>query len=289
MRAPDKTGAGKDAAAQGALLRSAREKRGLSVAEAARRVALSCDQVEQIENGGSDAFYSLGHKWLATRKYALTFGIALPDLPDLPEPAEDDERDAADAGTPLLSTGHDAPDNADAVRSPWRRMAMPAAVLLCTVIALSVSQAMLQQLEALLSVPTTAPAPAALALAPETRRTPEAADPLIDAGATATTPADCRETSEDDHAERWAPDRAKRRDLRLFLSSVAEADVCVIDADHTPTRLTLRPGVTAIVEGKPPYLLRSEHLPRLRIVFQGLQVTVPPAANAVRLFRAGAS
>lgn len=62
----------------------------------------------------------------------------------------------------------------------------------------------------------------------------------------------------------------------------------MIDAGRTATRLKLRPGITAIVKGKPPYLLRSPQLPRLRIFFQGLKVRVPKAGEALQLFRANA-
>lgn len=46
----------------------------MSIAEAARILTLSRAQVEQIEGGGSAAFYSPRHKLLAVRKYAATFG-----------------------------------------------------------------------------------------------------------------------------------------------------------------------------------------------------------------------
>ena len=69
----------------GTRLKQLRIERGLSVADAARLVTLSREQVEQIENGGLGAFYGARHKLLAVRKYAEGFGLTLEAL--LPKPA----------------------------------------------------------------------------------------------------------------------------------------------------------------------------------------------------------
>lgn len=70
----------------GTRLKQARVERGLSVIDAARRVTLSREQVEQIENGGLGAFYGARHKLLAARKYSDSFGIPLEDLMPPPPP-----------------------------------------------------------------------------------------------------------------------------------------------------------------------------------------------------------
>jgi len=74
----------------GTRLKQERIERGLSVNDAARMVTLSREQIDQIENGGSRAFYGARHKRLAARKYADAFGINLAEL--LPEvlPASED-------------------------------------------------------------------------------------------------------------------------------------------------------------------------------------------------------
>lgn len=79
----------------------------MSIVDAARRVALSYDQIEQIEHGGTNGFYSPRHKWLATRKYAQMPGIALPELPELP--ASDEQADAQAAQTGGRTRGSSCP------------------------------------------------------------------------------------------------------------------------------------------------------------------------------------
>ena len=76
---------GEEIAIDGTRLKQMRIERGLSVADAARLVTLSREQVEQIENGGLGAFYGARHKLLAVRKYAEGFGLTLEAL--LPAPA----------------------------------------------------------------------------------------------------------------------------------------------------------------------------------------------------------
>lgn len=266
--------------AHGAMLQRAREQRGMSIRDMARRVTLSYEQIEQIENGGTDAFYSPGHKWLATRKYALALGIALEDEPALAREA----RPEAAAGGELWDF-----DSADLPvdHGPRTGMVVPGVALLIAVVVLAVSYSMLKQLESVLPLPASAQMPvppvphADAATAPDSSSAATASAPDV-----AAPPAECALEPEAAAARRWAPAQARRNDTRLLLTSAAEAEVCVIDADQSPIRLKLRPGITTIVEGKPPYLLHSPQLPQFRIIFQGLKVKVPAATEAMHLFKA---
>ncbi len=284
---PDAEASAEPPGQQGALLRRERERRGLSLIDASRRVTLSCEQIEQIENGGTAAFYSADHQWLATRKYASVLGIALPDLPaQSGEPPSDAERDK---NAVLVRRGRAVGEGpARASRRLRRGITMTALTLGLAAIVLAVPYTMLQQLAAVLRIPagTTAAAGGEFAAAPATKRIPDRAEAPRNVLAATTPLEDCGLDGADERIERWAPEQASRHDTRLFLTSAAETDVCVIDAVQTLTHLHLRPGITAIVEGKPPYLLRSTQLHRLRIFFQGLKVRVKAAAGAVRLFRA---
>ncbi len=270
------------AEAQGALLRQERERRGLSLAQTARRATLSAEQIAQIEDGGTDAFYSPAHKRLALRKYATTFGMTLAGLPE-----GDIEPDAQPSGQ---LDGFCSTDRTIA-RRPRPRIGKPAIALLLGALVFWVAYMMLQQLAAALPwpAPVQAPVPATLSdpVAGSASAVAAVAPAVAAPSADEPAAADCKALADGEPVQRWEPGQAKRRDTRLFLGSTAETEVCIVDADNTSTRLKLTPGVTAIVAGQPPYLLRSAQLPQLRIFFQGLKVKVPAPAQALQLFRAG--
>ncbi len=124
----------------------------MQISEAAQRIALSSDQIEQIENGGADAFHSAGHKWLATRRYARILGI---ELADNSARAAEDESDARadDVLTKFGST--DRPMH----RRSRAGMVVPAVALLIAAVVLAVSYSMLKQLESVLPMPASVQVP----------------------------------------------------------------------------------------------------------------------------------
>ena len=71
----------------------AREKRGLSVQDLANLACLSTKQIQQIENGRRDAFYTPAIKFLAAKKVAVILNLEEQEafdlvLPNEPEPIE---------------------------------------------------------------------------------------------------------------------------------------------------------------------------------------------------------
>jgi len=67
---------------RGAVLKKAREAKGLTVAELASKLCFSVKQIEQLENGEKRHFYSLGIKATAAKKVADELGLAYEDVFD---------------------------------------------------------------------------------------------------------------------------------------------------------------------------------------------------------------
>lgn len=91
----------------GEALKSAREKRGDNVAEAAFKIALSPSQLRAIEIGDLRPFYSPKYFMQAAQRYANLLGVDLPAPPANPEPTPepqlDLEAEPAPSTTPLIT------------------------------------------------------------------------------------------------------------------------------------------------------------------------------------------
>lgn len=61
----------------GDLLRKQREIRGWTMNDIANRACLSVKQIRQLEEGGSESFYSAAVKWTAAKKVASLLGISI--------------------------------------------------------------------------------------------------------------------------------------------------------------------------------------------------------------------
>jgi predicted transcriptional regulator len=62
--------------AKGNSIKEAREALGISIADLATRATLSKKQLEQIENGGEESFYSEAIKLIAMRKVEKIIELA---------------------------------------------------------------------------------------------------------------------------------------------------------------------------------------------------------------------
>lgn len=67
---------------RGAVLKKAREAKGLTVAKLASKLCFSVKQIEQLENGEKSHFYSLGIKATAAKKVADELGLQYEDVFD---------------------------------------------------------------------------------------------------------------------------------------------------------------------------------------------------------------
>ncbi len=268
----------------GERLRQERERRGMSTADAARIATLSREQIVQIEQGGSGAFYGPRHKLLAARKYADALGVHHDELlaaDTLPE-----SQPFSPDMLPVLAGS--APDAARK-SIPVTQLSPAASSRLLTALAFVGTLALLFSIARGLVPAAAPPAPSAaleIVEPPVAAPAPLAHD-MSPARAGAASQDACSLQRGDVGVGSWTPTQARRTDTRLFLSSAAEAEVCVTDATGSQRLLKLKPGAPGSVAGKPPYLLRSAQLAQVQIYLQGLKVRVPQRAVALRLFAAG--
>ena len=81
----------------------------------------------------------------------------------------------------------------------------------------------------------------------------------------------------------WSPAYQRKPDSRLFVISPKGGTVCVTDGSGKSKLVSLRPMVGQAFTGKPPYTVRSDHLPNLEMYMQGLRVKVPVETQVIRL------
>ena len=77
----------KDISFDGGLLRKQREIRGWTVNDIAARACLSVKQIRQLEEGGSESFYSPAVRLTAAKKVASLLGVSINPVQDQPQPA----------------------------------------------------------------------------------------------------------------------------------------------------------------------------------------------------------
>lgn len=119
----------------GEVLKSAREKRGDNIAEAAFKIALSPSQLRAIEAGDMRPFYSPNYFMQAAQRYANLLGAELPAPPvaaeTTPEPIEPAEIASASEPAPSMALPSPAPETQTAVEfvePPPRAVAPPTTV-----------------------------------------------------------------------------------------------------------------------------------------------------------------
>jgi len=77
----------KDISFDGDLLRKQRENRGWTVNDIAARACLSVKQIRQLEEGGSESFYSSAVRLTAAKKVASLLGVSITPVRDEPQPS----------------------------------------------------------------------------------------------------------------------------------------------------------------------------------------------------------
>lgn len=267
----------------GERLKREREQRGMSIADAARIATLSREQIVQIEQGGSGAFYGPRHKLLAARKYADALGVHQREvLAGATVPAIQPFNPEV---LPVLSG---CPPDPTLKPIAVTQLSTSASSRLLATLALICSLVLLFSIARGLvpAAPSPAPSAALEIVEPPVAKHAPGAQNMSPARAGADSQNACSLQPSDESVESWAPTQARRTDTRLFLASAADAEVCVTDATGAQTLLRLKPGAPGSVAGKPPYLLRSAQLARMQIYLQGLKVRVPSSAVALRLFAA---
>jgi transcriptional regulator with XRE-family HTH domain len=278
----------------GDKLRQAREARNLSIAELAALVTLSREQVKHIEEGGNRPFYTPAHKLLAVRKYANALDIAYEDV--VTGPGADQTMPAPDDAPPSMHAPHDAYEPADiriaAVErnAEIRRLALIGAIALTILLAIyakvrgSKTDIGDDDAEPALAAVADAPKPDPV-VAPKPQQTAGKPNAPENTQTAKTNEAEslCPVKTAAGEPRVWSPTYKYKADLRLFVVSAREGSLCVTDATGKETQLQLKPMAWQVLEGKPPYDVRSAQLAEQKLYLQGQLVKVPADVNSMRL------
>ena len=283
-----------DIAIDGSKLREAREARNLSIAELAALVTLSRDQVKHIEEGGDRPFYTPAHKLLAVRKYANAMGLAYDEV--VTGPGADQTVPAPDDAPPSMLTPNEGMEPADIRLAAVERNAEIRRLVLIGLVVLTILLALYAKVRGSKSDMSEEESEPAYARAEQVSKA-EATPPLKAQPAppkTTTTDAtevtalsepasQCPAPAAAGDAKVWSPSYQYKADVRLFMISAREGNVCITDATGKEAVLTLKPNSWQVFAGKPPYDVRSAKLADYKLYLQGQLVKIPADAQTMRL------
>jgi transcriptional regulator with XRE-family HTH domain len=304
-------------------LRELREAAGIDLAVLARSACLSVAQVRQLETDDSDGlFYSDAIKRQAYKRLLMILGAEPPTV-EVPEDLRDANKVAdAHLNTldQIVAMSHQPVMNrttadvlgvmADKVKE--HKQATAALLLLAMAIVLFVLHGPLRPTEtAAVMSAAAAPEPAAVASVPPVVVEPPAVVasaasmpavpalpasvpvPVASAGAVSTSAVvvasaaainktlSCAYSTET--MPQLTPFVAHKEGRYVYLVSTSNVDVCVVDGNKQATTLQLKAGENRSVYGVAPWQVSSPQLQKIQIYFQGGRVTLPDAANHVKL------
>jgi hypothetical protein len=289
-------------------LRQARLSVGVSDVAFARDNAITLRHLQQLESGGSTAFYSDAIKY--------DMGVKLLRRLGLEPPATDSAQEvpAADVAEPLDSADEpDAAVQADLPRRVLPGMAdkpirWPAIVLSLVgvgligagiswipsirppgaahgVIQAEVPVADQQAGSSSTVVPTVGTASSSPALAVRVGLPDQAAPSELALPAT-TLSASCDQAGA---AQTIVPSQPSKSADYVYLTAISDVSLCVRDANGRITRKSLRAGQSFNIPGRQPFEVTADQLHQLRVFFQGQRIWFQADAPRLRLTAATAS
>jgi hypothetical protein len=303
-------------------LRELREAAGMDLVVLARTACLSVAQVRQLESDESDEsdglFYSEAIKRQAYKRVLMILGAEPPSI-ELPQDLLDAAK-VADAHSTILdqivamseqpamnrSTSHAL--HATLTQLTAHKQVFAALLLLMAAVTLFVvygPQGLVSTTSAsataatastaqpvavlpvLASEPVVASAPVAsvpaASVASVASATAVAVAPAVAASSPVSVKADTCAYS-DELMPQLGPFVAQKEGRYVYLVSVANVDVCVVDGNKQATPLQLKAGENRSVYGVSPWQVSSSSLQKIQIFFQGGRVSLPdPAVNRVKL------
>jgi hypothetical protein len=291
-------------------LRELREAAGIDLVVLARSACLSVAQVRQLETDDSDGlFYSDAIKRQAYKRLLMILGAEPPTV-EVPEDLRDANK-VADAHLntldQIVAMSHQPVMNrttadvlgvlADKVKE--HKQVTAALLLLAMAIVLFVLHGPLRPTEMAAVMPAAAaPEPVAVAsVPPVVVEPPEVVAPAASIPAVPALPASvpvvvasaasihktlsCAYSNE--AMPQLTPFVAHKEGRYVYLVSASNVDVCVVDGNKQATTLQLKAGENRSVYGVAPWQVSSLQLQKIQIYFQGGRVTLPDAANHVKL------
>ncbi|QWC95683.1 helix-turn-helix domain-containing protein [Polynucleobacter paneuropaeus] len=289
----------------------AREALGLSVQELSGKACLSVRQIQQIENGEHNSFYSPNIKFTAAKKVAqlldlqteeaFDFGDLVSQLPvevqeAKPSPAVVEEKPKTKTPEPASnikvesaalakSIQQKKPASSSPDKKPWLPILAFIAIAGFAFLSLRPSlfgtasetaQAPAEEVKAEAPVPPAEPsAQAAPEKAAEPTPTPT---PTPTATATAT---EC--PMADSNVASYKTDAPKKSADMVYLVAKTPQVVCVLDATGKSQSKQLEPGIGASVYGKAPLKVLTAGLSQVDLYFQGVKVRPGNAGNTILL------
>ncbi|QWD49857.1 helix-turn-helix domain-containing protein [Polynucleobacter paneuropaeus] len=300
----------------------AREALGLSVQELSGKACLSVRQIQQIENGEHNSFYSPNIKFTAAKKVAqlldlqteeaFDFGDLVSQLPvevqeAKPSPAVVEEKPKTKTPEPASnikvesaalakSIQQKKPASSSPDKKPWLPILAFIAIAGFAFLSLRPSlfgtasetaQAPAEEVKAEAPVPPAEPsAQAALEKAAEPAPSPTPT-PAAVVAPVAVAPTPTATATEcpmaDSNVASYKTDAPKKSADMVYLVAKTPQVVCVLDATGKSQSKQLEPGIGASVYGKAPLKVLTAGLSQVDLYFQGVKVRPGNAGNTILL------
>ena len=300
----------------------AREALGLSVQELSGKACLSVRQIQQIENGEHNSFYSPNIKFTAAKKVAqlldlqteeaFDFGDLVSQLPvevqeAKPSPAIVEEKPKTKTTEPAVngkaesaalakSIQQKKPASSSPDKKPWLPILAFIAIAGFAFLSLRPSlfgtasetaQAPAEEVKAEAPVPPAEPsAQAALekAAEPAPSPTPTPAAVVAPVAVASTPTATATECPmADSNVASYKTDAPKKSADMVYLVAKTPQVVCVLDATGKSQSKQLEPGIGASIYGKAPLKVLTAGLSQVDLYFQGVKVRPGNAGNTILL------
>ena len=298
----------------------AREALGLSVQELSSKACLSVRQIQQIENGEHNSFYSPNIKFTAAKKVAqlldlqteeaFDFGDLVSQLPievqeAKPSPAVVEEKPKTKTPEPASNIKVESAALAKSIqqkkpasRSPDKKPWLPILAFIAIAgfaflslrpslfgTASETAQAPAEEVKA--EAPVSPAEPSAQA-APEKAAEPTPTltpTPAVVAApvAVASTPSATECPMADSNVASYKTDAPKKSADMVYLVAKTPQVVCVLDATGKSQSKQLEPGIGASIYGKAPLKVLTAGLSQVDLYFQGVKVRPGNAGNTILL------
>ncbi len=302
-------------------LKGARLQAGVSDVAFARDNAIALRHLQQLEEGGSSAFYSESIKYDMGAKLLKRLGVephvanAVDTVPDLPKAGPDQTAATVDTASSVVPPEPLAtlPGPA-AVAQKTSHSRLPTIVL--SLVGLGLIMAGISLIPSIHPpgatqgvVQVSATAPPLTEAMPAPRGTESGAAVQEDrvgqaasADKSAATPAGTATSSAalvppsspelcntNGAAQTIVPSQPSKAADYVYVTAVSDVSVCVRDAAGQVTRKSLQAGQSVNIPGQQPFEVTGENLNQLRVFFQGQRIWFQAEATRLRLTAATAS
>jgi transcriptional regulator with XRE-family HTH domain len=281
------------------LLKQAREQADVTDAVLARNSTMTLRQLQQLEQGGSSAFYSEAIQYDMGMKLLRRLNVPASVLSSLeasaslhatrPTEAVVHEGIAAYSPTASSAAGNappPEPSHETAVAGhTWRivwaliGLGLLGAGFLITVWPTASDERVPTSTEVTVETPghvdESAPAPATVNPVADETDQRAMAEPVV-----LPQRSGC---DLDSNARTLSPDRPTKPADYVYLVASDPVVVCIQDADGRQTRLTLQAGRNVNIRGRPPFDLTADTWSHLQVFFQGQRMALPAGMTGVRL------